>query len=386
MPVAQIYLKGSLTTNPAVELAARREALTAALATLTKTSEVVQDFAVERLVPEPSTICTSGLPCDHDLRSQVLSPNHFIISLPRRPRLAQLAAMRVYKSAGRPIPFNTTTLINGVYGVTIDTDDAYGQVHLDLETKQPARNTTISHDFGYRMLQLRTYEKASSEVGDEVSKDVALMKQRAKSLSQKLPLTIEAGMWATRNVTSQMALHVARDLQAIGSTAVSIFNKAAQVSNETASVLSKDLIVMQTDLIEFTKSISTKAKSRVDLIKSYSRAMIRTPLERSRERLRGISHALGLENAVEKCSQPRRCKGKEAKKEMPVVKERVAQKIQSEQNKMKEYGDGLRKRAKDKHSKDESGVLAKRAKKESKKHDQKLKKVRANTERVAPAT
>jgi hypothetical protein len=75
------------------------------------------------------------------------------------------------------------------------------------------------------MLLRQTYEKASMELSKAVNKDVAVASQRVKSLKEKLGLELTAGAVATKNVTTQLAVYVARDLQIFAHTAVSVFGK-----------------------------------------------------------------------------------------------------------------------------------------------------------------
>ncbi|CAK3807223.1 Hypothetical predicted protein [Lecanosticta acicola] len=293
------------TSDPAPELAYRREGLRTALSKATDSSIVVQDLDIDHLLPVLDRGClsenVSKPACEqHIATSQAFSPNHLVVSMSAYKRFPTVTAAHVYKSDGRQLSFNQTKLIEGVYGFTFDAREAYGTVVVNIMAIKPERNITASHDFGRRILQRRTYEKAGTDVSKAVGKDVAIIRDAAKGLTDKLSTEVGAGVWATRNVTTQLALQMAKDLQAIGNTAVSVFNKAAKAGNRTATTLSKDFVLMQKDLVQFTKDLSTIVKSKVESAKSSSKDLIRKPLVQSRERLMEIRKALQEREAGKK--------------------------------------------------------------------------------------
>ncbi|KAK4505698.1 hypothetical protein PRZ48_003663 [Zasmidium cellare] len=284
------------SSNPMLDTAIRREALSMALEKIVPSSAAVN---IEHLLPEPVPGCVSkggffgGVIneafCNQEPRTQGLAPNHILISLPALPRDLWT---RVSKAGGREIAFNQTILIDGVWDVTIDPEEAYGTVTVNMRTHKPSTNVTASHNFGSRMLQRKTYEKASTDVGKAVGKDVAVMRDAAQNLQSKLSTEVGAGMSATKNITNQLALYVARDLQVFGNSAVSMLGKLAAAGNQSAAAFSKDFVLMQRDLVKFTKDLSTKVKSTVESAKSNSKALIRDPLTVSRDRLLGLQKAL----------------------------------------------------------------------------------------------
>ncbi|KJX98515.1 hypothetical protein TI39_contig408g00001 [Zymoseptoria brevis] len=58
-----------------------------------------------------------------------------------------------------------TKLINGVYLVTFDENEAYGIITVNMVTRHPHNNFTAVHNFGSPMLHLKTYEKATTDSG-----------------------------------------------------------------------------------------------------------------------------------------------------------------------------------------------------------------------------
>lgn len=289
------------STAPALDTAVRREALSVALEKLAIPSTGIGAVNIEHLLPalEPDCVSEKTLfggnrlndDCKQDFHYQGLAPNHMIISLPTLPRTPQLSWARVAKSDGRELSFNQSKLIEGVWDITIDPEDAYGAITVNLFTQKPYSNVTASHNFGNRMLHRKTYEKASTDVSKAVSKDVAVMRDAAQSLTSKLSTEVNAGVSATRNMTTQLALYMARDLQIIGNTAASMLGKVAKASNQTATAFSKDFVLVQRDLVKFTKGLSTKVKSKVESAKSNSKALIKNPLALSRGRLQEIKEA-----------------------------------------------------------------------------------------------
>jgi hypothetical protein len=96
---------------------------------------------------------------------------------------------------------------------------------------------------------------------------------------------IGAGLWATKNVTSQLALYVTRDIQLAADTAVSVFVTAAKASNKTASNWSKDLVLMQKGVAQFGEKCSQNFAKSFKSVKSNSKALINVPLEITKQRL-----------------------------------------------------------------------------------------------------
>ncbi|KAF2161292.1 hypothetical protein M409DRAFT_59290 [Zasmidium cellare ATCC 36951] len=318
------------SSAPVLDTAIRREGLSVALEKISP-SIAAGAVNIDHLLPEPDSACVSrggffgdarnGPICNQQPRHQGLTPNHILVSLPTIPRDLLTS---VSKSGGREIAFNQTMLIDGVWDVTIDPEEAYGTVNVNMRTHKPSTNVTASHNFGSRMLQRKTYEKASTDVGKAVGKDVAVMRDAAQSLQSKLSTEVGAGMSATKNMTTQLALYMARDLQVIGNKAVSLFGQLAEASNQTAAAFSKDFILVQRDLVKFTKDLSTKVKSKVESAKSSSKALIRSPLVLSRDRLLELKKAFANRKKVKSGSDASPCRRRSLKDHMKSFKSNKA--------------------------------------------------------------
>lgn len=286
-------------------LSHRREGLLAAM-TKTTNSANGKELDIEHLLPE----CWSNDPlkgpvsvgqCKEPIATmQHMLPNHLIVSLSPDPRHPKVISTKMYRKDGRALEFNHTKLIEGVYDFALPTEEATGSVFLNIMTSHPERNITASHDFGRRLLQRRTYEKASTDV----SKDIAVMRTTAKTITSKLSTEVGAGVWATKNVTSQLALHMSKELQTIGNKALSIFGKAAHAGNQTATTITKDFVLIQNDLVKFTKDLSTLVKSKVEAAKSTSKELIKKPLVQSRQRLMDIKNAIQRSKHVKNVEEP----------------------------------------------------------------------------------
>ncbi|SMR65186.1 unnamed protein product [Zymoseptoria tritici ST99CH_3D1] len=100
--------------------------------------------------------------CPH--RLQVDSAHSFIISMQPVPSALQTTLTHVSRSDGRELAFNQTKLINGVYHVTFDEDEAHGIITVNMVTRHPRNNFTAVHNFGNPMLHLKTYEKATTDM------------------------------------------------------------------------------------------------------------------------------------------------------------------------------------------------------------------------------
>ena len=217
------YLTNTVASivTPATALAVRRAALSNALIEVTNSTDAMKTFNIEHLVPQNST-------STFDVFFQGRSPNHMVLTIPQKTSgrgFSTPTSWKVYRKDGGDIGYNLTKLIDGIYHISVTPSEAHGTICAEVATKNPNTNGTSCHNFGSRMLQRQTYEKASKELSKAVNKDVAVASRRVKSLKEKLGLELTAGAAATMNVTTQLAVYVARDLQIFAHTAVSVFGK-----------------------------------------------------------------------------------------------------------------------------------------------------------------
>lgn len=279
---------------PSADLAVRREALAFALDNLAVAENITKPFNIEHLMPPPPTNCSQssyfGMPlgvssCPVQAHAQDAPPNHVIFSLQNGPREPRLISVGASRTDGQTLSVEQTKLVPGVYHIALDPNEAYGSVNFNIMTTRPVHNISWTHNFGNRLLQRKTYERASTDLSKIVSKDVAVMRHAAKGITEKVTTEIGAGLWATKNVTSQLALYVTRDIQLAADTAVSVFVSAAKASNKTASNWSKDLVLMQKGVAQFGEKCSENLAKSFRSVKSNSKALINVPLEITKQRL-----------------------------------------------------------------------------------------------------
>lgn len=291
LPMTMLAVQYRPTANPAADLAVRRGVLSHALDKLAVSENITQIFNTTHLMPAPPTNCTQGFlamgasACPVQAHAQQAPPNHVIVSLQNGPREPRLVSLKAYKDDERILNVSETKLMSGVYHVAVDPSEAYGNINFNIITTRPMLNITWTNNFGNRLLQRQTYERASTDLSKIVSKDVAVMRHAAKGITEKVSTEIGAGLWATKNVTSQIALYVTRDIQLAANSAVSVFVNAAKASNKTASNLGKDLVLIQKGVANFGGSVSKSFKSRMMSLKTNSKALVRAPLDMSKQRL-----------------------------------------------------------------------------------------------------
>lgn len=194
--------------DPVEQLALRKEALSSALALASNLSypQVCKTFNIDHLLS--SIIEQETAPAHY----QAVYPNLIIVSLTKQQqhqRFPRPSKVSVYKD-GKSLQFNTTRLVDGVYQFTIDKQQADGPVVLEMLTRDPALNFSISHDFGGHILQ-RTYERALS---------------RNVDIAKRVRAEVEPSYRATKAVTKNLALHMVKDVQLFGANTIAIFNNA----------------------------------------------------------------------------------------------------------------------------------------------------------------
>ncbi|KAM0722184.1 hypothetical protein Q7P37_001625 [Cladosporium fusiforme] len=251
-----------LSVAPASELTTRRLALSDALVKLTNSTNATKSFNIEHLLPTPTALASTdyfGNPAYgvRDVHFQGVPPNHIIVSLPSKSpgRAPQVLTTHVNKG-DKPIAFNQTKLIDGVYAITLDTHEAYGIVTVNMPCKKPELNITVSHNFGRRLFHLPTYDKARSDLSTHVNKDVAVVRDRARSLTDRLQSEIFASIAATHNVTSQLVQHMSHEAHLFASSAASVLDKLHTTSEATTAAVRKDIAAVQDRL--------ARAKTQVD--------------------------------------------------------------------------------------------------------------------------
>lgn len=232
------------TSTPVDTLAVRREALSTALDNVVNTTDATKLFSLNQLLPPDQVMNGTYEGFVSGAKSVQLDPNHIIVATPRKNttrRYVQPSDIRVYRSGGRitrvnattvivpdgpSIDFNITKLISGVYHVAFDPNEAYGTIVVNMQLKNRYVNITASHNFG-----MRSFHRTTTDVTKAVTKDISLARQRVRSFKQKLGMELSAGAAATGNVTSELALYAARDVQVLANTALSVFRSTLTTFN-----------------------------------------------------------------------------------------------------------------------------------------------------------
>lgn len=225
------FCVNQFTGNPVAETEFRREALGAALAMKTNFTDVTQTFNIEHLLPQPTATSTNFFgqklyATQKQVHFQGVMPNVFVASVPKEPGyLARQMPKPSRVSRGeKELEFSQTKLIEGVYYVTIDKAEAHGMVTLWMSTTFPNSTAALTYNFGNPYLHRQTYEKVTTDISKSVTKDLNKAGKNAgdlaTSLSSRLQLEIGAGVAATKNVTTAIAVQISHDLQVFAGKAM----------------------------------------------------------------------------------------------------------------------------------------------------------------------
>ncbi|KAI6840628.1 hypothetical protein KC340_g2709 [Hortaea werneckii] len=251
--------------DPVSHQAVRREALEAVLVQLTGNAEATKTFNLDRLLPTPTPMSTTVFgsviyDVPEDSYYQGVAPNHIVVSLRKSPETwcsPYAKSMRVSKN-GNDIRFNETRLIDGVYYITIDSSEAFGNVDIKVVTGCPVREINMRHNFGHRMLQRETYQKARTDLSKTMSKDLITARHAALSFHEKLKVEFAAGASATMNITKQLAVYASRDLQLFSTQASSLFGQFSRKGNVTLQKVRTDLTFYKKELARFSDSFKAQ--------------------------------------------------------------------------------------------------------------------------------
>lgn len=310
---------GMWSGNPIAETAIRREALISALEKMSNGTDVTKSYNLEHLVPQPTPTSTNLLgQVSYDMPYasyyQGAAPNHIVVSLTKKPNNVFYPSpkrVRVTKG-GRDIAYNQTKLIEGVFDIKIDSAEAYGLVDVHMLTTSPRMNFSMQHNFGSRILQRKTYEKAGTDISRTVNKDLIVAGKTVRSFKDRVGLEISAGAAATRKMTTELAIYMNRDLQAFRkmttelaiymnrdlqafkSTAASIFDKIRAARSNTTAAIRKDLILFQDDLVSFGSALRTSVSASGQAAKDRvpTKKTVISPLKLASDRAVGFRQKL----------------------------------------------------------------------------------------------
>ncbi|GAB1741247.1 hypothetical protein NU219Hw_g6488t1 [Hortaea werneckii] len=290
------------TLDPVSHQAVRRDALEAVLVQLTGNPEVTKTFNLDRLLPTPTPMSTTVFgsviyDVPEDSYYQGVAPNHIIVSLRKSPETwcsPYAKSVRVSKN-GKDIHFNETRLIDGVYYITIDPSEAFGNVDIKMVTGCPVREINMRHNFGHRMLQRETYQKARTDLSKTMSKDLITARQAALSFHEKLKVEFAAGASATMNITKQLAIYASRDLQVFSAQASSLFGQFSRKGNATLQKVRTDLTLYQQELARFGYSLKDQTPTSKQIL---------APLKLARERAAAFKQKVDERIAKKRANNP----------------------------------------------------------------------------------
>ncbi|KAI7551809.1 hypothetical protein KC331_g2320 [Hortaea werneckii] len=294
--------------DPASHQAVRREALEAVLVRLTGNAEATKTFNLDQLLPTPTPMSTTAFgsviyDVPEESYFQGVAPNHIVVSLRKSPETwcsPYAKSVRVSKN-GNDIQFNETRLIDGVYYITIDPSEAFGNVDIKMVTGCPVREINMRHNFGHRMLQRETYHKARTDLSKTMSKDLITARQAALSFHEKLKVELAAGASATMNITKQLAIYASRDLKVFSAQASSLFDQFSRKGNAALQKVRTDLNLYQQEFARFGDSLKTQ-------IPTPKQAL--APLKLARERAAAFKQKVDERIAKKRVNNPNKAAAK----------------------------------------------------------------------------
>ena len=278
---------------------------------------------IEHLLPTPTTLPSTDIfgrfmVGTSEVHFQGVQPNYIVVSLPRKDGSSpQVASTAVYRG-DKSVAFNQTKLIDGVYAITLDPHEAYGIVTVSMPCKKPELNITASHNFGHRYLQLPNFEKARTEISNSVTKDIAVVRDSARGITDRF-----TAIWgATHNVSTQLVQQVGHEAQVLANNTVSLAGKLYSVGDATAAAMRKDVMAVQesfaraeTQVDDFVAEVAGRVKRSVmePLAVAHDRAgRIRAKYfgsEAAREKV-CKRNVLTMDNGAALFAAKPKCKGK----------------------------------------------------------------------------
>ena len=225
--LAPVLYGGYLWASDRVdEVAVRRAVLSDVLMKNTNSTNAPEWYNVEHLIPQyrnsPVEIrCSGGL-----ARGGV---GTFMVSIPPKKNgrsFSEPTSWSVQRSKDQHVAIHRVgSVIDGIYSIRISPDDSYGEISTHFILKDPALNGTCTYQLGNRMLQKRLYDKVTTGISKVVNEDAAIAAQSVKSFTEKVGLELAAGAAASKNVTTQLAVYAARELQLYAHTGASMLEK-----------------------------------------------------------------------------------------------------------------------------------------------------------------
>ncbi|KAK5109296.1 hypothetical protein LTR62_007170 [Meristemomyces frigidus] len=286
-----------LSSSLLAETTVHRDVLSLYLDNLANATGATHSVNATYLVPEPVQTSTNFLGIKqysslNDTRFGVVEPNHLIVSLPRDFFVPSFS-LEAIRGAAKVI-VRGTSIVGSIYDIVIPPEEAHGNFGIFVPFSSRGEVTYIEHNFGNRMLQRRTYEQARTDLNNVVSKDLAIARDTAKSFRERMEIEVKAGSAATRNITTQLAVQMTRDLAIVVKAAGSAISRIDQYMNSTAALIIKDVGHLQASFADLGASIrnsfSAARNSTADELPT--KKLITEPLKLSHERAVGFRQKL----------------------------------------------------------------------------------------------
>lgn len=260
---------------------ARREALSSQFASITVETYVEKGPDAEHLVPQPVPTGTNVFgqtlyASQQDVRHDVVYPAHMVFSLPHL--YTSTLKYREVKGTvsvqrGR-IELNATQvkLADGIYAIALDPMDAYG--FITYHGNMTNGDFTIRHDFGYDVWSHALLDHWRTDISKMAMKDLAAARKTAHDFKGFMQVECGAGAAATKNVAARLAGNITKDLQVLGTKALSVADKAAEVARSASWEIQRQMLWAEYyagQAVDEVMALAEKAISSVGKMASWGK-------------------------------------------------------------------------------------------------------------------
>lgn len=233
-----------LIADDTPDFISRRETLSVSVGSITGSQDISDIVNITHLIPSHSSEDLHYGEYVFTPRTAVMKPNRLVLSLPKSSKTGkyQHPVDPELTRADQKVDFNLTNLIDGVWVFTIDPRDAHGSVKFAMKLTARSRpphqyySTSFTQDFGRRSLQ-----HATTDLSKALNEEVIVARERVNSLKDIIEVEVLAGVAATRNVTTEVAVYVARDVQVFVTTAASLLSQASKTRKEVSNLISTNV-------------------------------------------------------------------------------------------------------------------------------------------------
>lgn len=235
----------SVSLDPLSDLTVRQEALQLAM-----NRSTINSVNASRILHYPTTTgvssgtATVGLAFPTSIDVHVAKSDQLFVAFPKAYRSSAYIAL--FRNGKNLSDYNVTKLIDGVYGLTLKSSDAWGQVHLMFRsTVDSTLNETVKVDLGNRLLHRATYENAARDVQHNVEDVQHVAKAVQARLMNNTHSALKTSAYRARalresvyGTASNAAQRISLGYQGITNTTSSMIKSS---SNLLASTYVKDM-------------------------------------------------------------------------------------------------------------------------------------------------